>query len=77
LKKGDQYFRWVAWSDEDQIYIGYCPDLTHGGCCHGKNPVKVYAELCEIIDELVACYEQDNEALPEVKTQPPADLVTA
>jgi hypothetical protein len=39
--------------------------------------VKVFAELCEIVDEWVALLEQKNEPLPEVKTRPPVDLVAA
>lgn len=27
MKAADQYHRFVRWSAEDQIYIGYCPDL--------------------------------------------------
>ena len=26
----DRYLRWVEWSDEDQVYIGKCPDLITG-----------------------------------------------
>jgi hypothetical protein len=27
-RKTDIYHRWVAWSEEDQAYIGRCPDLS-------------------------------------------------
>lgn len=27
MKTIDEYHRWVEWSDEDQAYIGKCPDL--------------------------------------------------
>lgn len=33
MKPGDQYHRLVHWSEEDQSYIGYCPDLYFGGVC--------------------------------------------
>src|SRR5688572_25670124 len=26
MKPIDEYHRWVEWSDEDQVYIGKCPD---------------------------------------------------
>jgi hypothetical protein len=26
MKQIDQYHRWVEWSDEDQVYIGKCPE---------------------------------------------------
>ena len=34
MKPEDRYHRFVRWSDEDQCYIGYCPDLYLGGTCH-------------------------------------------
>jgi hypothetical protein len=43
----------VEWSDEDQLYIGYCPDLFIGGCCHGNDQVDVYAELTSLIEAKV------------------------
>ena len=69
MKKGDVYHRWVDWSEEDHTYIGRCPDLFLGGC-HGDDPVKVYAELCEIVDETVADMENSGQRLPEVRTRP-------
>ncbi len=76
MKKSDQYHRWVEWSDEDQVYIGRCPDLFLGGC-HGDNPVKVYAELCVIVDEVCADFERLGKPLPAVKTRPAAQQVVA
>jgi hypothetical protein len=43
------YLKFVQWSDEDNLYIGYCPDLFIGGVCHGKDERKVYAELCNLV----------------------------
>jgi len=34
MKTGDQYHKWVEWSEEDQTYIGKCPDLISG--IHGE-----------------------------------------
>ena|SRR2546427_7457200 len=42
MKEIDQYNKWVEWSDEDQTYIGKCPDLITG--IHGDDPVKLYAK---------------------------------
>jgi hypothetical protein len=36
MKPEDRYHRFVRWSDEDQCYIGNCPDINYGGCCHGE-----------------------------------------
>lgn len=69
MKHEDEYHKWVEWSDEDQVYIGRCPDLFIGGC-HGDDPVAVFAELCELVEEMVASYEQEGKPLPPVKTRP-------
>jgi predicted RNase H-like HicB family nuclease len=72
----DRYHKWVEWSDEDGLYIGQCPDLFYGGC-HGADPVKVYAELLEIVAEVVADYEKDGKPLPAVKIRPLPALAAA
>lgn len=68
MKTGDQYHKWVEWSDEDQTYLGKCPDLISG--IHGDNPVRLYAELCEIVDEVVCYFEAEGRALPPPRTRP-------
>ena len=35
----------------DQVYIGRCPDLITG--IHGSDPVTVFEELCQTIDEAI------------------------
>ncbi len=47
MKPVDMYHRWVEWSDDDQVYIGKCPDLITG--IHGDDPVQVYKELEEVV----------------------------
>ena len=69
MKPADIYLRWVEWSDEDGVYIGRCPDLFHGGC-HGDDPVAVWAELCEIVEETVTMLENEGQPFPAVKTRP-------
>jgi len=63
MKKSDQYLKLVEWSDEDHCYIGRIPNLTLGGL-HGKNEKKVYADLCELADELIEMYENEGNSLP-------------
>lgn len=37
MKAEDRYLKFVRWSDEDRLYIGYCPDLfPFGGVCHAE-----------------------------------------
>ena len=38
------YLKFVQWSEEDRLYVGYCPDLFVGGVCHGKDENKVYSD---------------------------------
>lgn len=38
MKPGDRYHKWVEWSDEDEAYLGKCPDLITG--IHGMSPRK-------------------------------------
>lgn len=63
MKKSDQYLKLVEWSDEDQCYIGRIPGLTLGGV-HGKKEKKVYAELCDLANELIEMYEEEGDPLP-------------
>ena len=63
MSKGDRYVKIVEWSEEDQCFIGSCPELFYGGC-HGAEAKSVFAELCEIVEETVRLYEEDNKPLP-------------
>ena len=63
MKKSDQYLKIVEWSDEDKCYIGRCPELMFGGV-HGKDEQKVFAELCQAIDEWIAISKKDGDELP-------------
>lgn len=68
MKTIDQYHKWVEWSDEDQAYIGKCPDLITG--IHGDDPVQVYRELVEVVDDIIRHFEDSGRALPLAKTRP-------
>ena len=63
MKPGDQYLKIVEWSNEDRCYVGTCPGLMLGGI-HGRDESKVYAELCEAVDEWIAIHKQDHLPLP-------------
>jgi hypothetical protein len=58
------YLRFVKWNEDDNLYVGYCPDLFIGGVCHGKNEQKVYAELCSIIDEDLKSRQKRRQPFP-------------
>jgi predicted HicB family RNase H-like nuclease len=64
MKASDRYLKLVEWSDEDQCYVGTCPELMLGGI-HGDNEVNVYKELSQAVEEWIDVYERDGEPLPE------------
>jgi len=57
------YVKIVEWSEEDQCFVGSCPDLFYGGC-HGSDEKQVFAELCQIVEETITQYKQDGKFLP-------------
>ena len=63
MKDSAWYVKIVEWSDEDQCYIGTSPGLMIGGC-HGDDEKAVFAELCDIVDEVIELYRQDGKPLP-------------
>ncbi len=68
MKESDQYHKWVEWSDEDQTYIGKCPDLITG--IHGDDPVKLYSELCEVVEDVIRHFEAEERTLPSPRIRP-------
>ena len=79
MKMAYQYHHFVGWSDDDQLYVGYCPDLYFGGVCHGESEEQVYAELCGIIRDEVQHRQERGEALPApaVRVTRDVELVAA
>jgi predicted HicB family RNase H-like nuclease len=59
-----RYTKFVEWSDEDDCFIGRCPELMLGGV-HGSDEAKVYAELCEAVEEMIALTAKEGHPLPE------------
>lgn len=63
MTRSAHYAKVVAWSDEDQCFVGTAPGLIDGGC-HGDDEVAVFEELTRIVEEVIAIYERDGLALP-------------
>ncbi len=63
MKPSDRYLKIVEWSEEDGCYVGSCPGLMLGGI-HGGDEAKVYAELCQAVEEWIAIHGQDGVPLP-------------
>jgi len=72
MKQEDQYHKWVEWSDDDQAYIGKCPDLITG--IHGDDPRTVYAELCEVVEEVIDHFRSEGRVLPAPKVRPMQEI---
>jgi len=65
----------VRWSDEDQLYVGYCPDLfPAGGVCHGVTSLEAYGKLCDIVEDTVKIAEEQGLALAPAKTRPMREI---
>ena len=59
-----RYTKFVEWSDEDDCFIGRCPEIMAGGV-HGSDEAKVYAELCQAVEEMMGLIHADGHELPE------------
>lgn len=66
--RGADYLKIVEWSEEDGCYVGSAPPII-GGACHGPDQVKVYKELCEIVEEWLEIMDRDGIPAPA----PPPD----
>jgi len=61
--KAARYLKIVEWSEEDGTFVGTCPGLMFGGI-HGDDEAKVYAELCQAVEEVIEILEADGHPLP-------------
>ncbi len=74
MRPNDRYAKIVAWSDEDNCYVGTAPGLVLGGC-HGDDERAVFDELCIIVDEAIEFYLREGRPLPPPTSQ--RDWMTA
>ena len=71
MKAQDQYLKFVLWSEEDSVYIGYYLDLfPWGGVCHDADEQRAYQKLSELVSEEIGALEEAGQALPEPTTRP-------
>ena len=71
MKPEDRYLKFVRWSEEDRLYVGYCPDLfPWGGVCHGTTEQKTYKELCTLVREEIQDLQREAKQLPPPSTRP-------
>lgn len=72
MKTGDRYHKWVEWSEENGVYLGKCPDLITG--IHGNDPVRLYAELREVVNEVIDHFVSEGRSLPEPRIRPMSEV---
>lgn len=78
MKPQDHYLMFVRWSEEDQLYIGYCPDLfPAGGVCHGATSVEAFTRLTEIVEDTVETAQSQRMPLPPARTRPMREIEVA
>jgi predicted HicB family RNase H-like nuclease len=58
-----RYLKYIEWSDEDQCFIGRCPEIFDGAI-HGTDEPKVYAELCQTVEEWLELLHKDGKDIP-------------
>ena len=63
MKDSARYLKIVEWSEEGGCYVGLVPVLMYGGR-HGDDELEIYAELCEIVEEVIELYREDGKPLP-------------
>jgi hypothetical protein len=73
VKTSDRYHKWVEWSEEDRGYIGKCPDLITG--IHGDDPLLVYRDLCEVVEDVIAHFGTERRPLPAPRVRPMQEVV--
>jgi len=72
MKDLDRYHKWIEWSEEDHVYIGKCPDLITG--IHGDDPVVLYGELCEVVEDVIRHFSAEGRTLPLPKVRPMSEV---
>ena len=78
MKTEDQYLRFVRWNDEDELYVGYCPDLfPWGGVCHGATEEETYRQLCALVREEIGEIQRDGREAPPPQTRPMREALAA
>ncbi|HEY1662990.1 MAG TPA: hypothetical protein VGI03_11275 [Verrucomicrobiae bacterium] len=74
----DQYLKFVLWSDDDNCYVGYCPDLfPWGGVCHDATEEKAYSQLCALVREEIEELRKAGKEIPAPATRAMREAVMA
>jgi predicted RNase H-like HicB family nuclease len=63
ITESRMYAKIFEWSEQDHCFVGSCPGLFYGGC-HGQDEKRVFAELCDLVEETITLYKKDGKPLP-------------
>ncbi len=78
MKTEDRYLKFVRWSEPDNLYVGYCPDLfPWGGVCHAATEEHAYRELCSLVRDELVDLQRAGMDLPIPNTRPMRDAAPA
>ncbi len=78
MKPEDHYLKFALWSEEDGLYIGYCPDLfPWGGVCHAASEEEAYATLCSLVRDEIESLHSEGKSLPPAATRAMREAVPA
>ena len=75
MKAEDRYLKFVRLSEDDSLYVGYCPDLfPWGGVCHAATEEEAYKELRVLAREEIEELRRKGKTLPARSTVGAASL---
>lgn len=77
MKTEDRYLKFVLWSEEDSLYVGFCPDLfPWGGVCHATTEEETYTQLCALVREEIEELRQAGKEIPVPATRAMREAMT-
>jgi hypothetical protein len=78
MKIENQHLKFVPWNKEDNLYVGYCPDLfPWGGVCHAPTEEEACHQLCNLVREEVNELQKTGKELPCPGTRPMREAAPA
>ena len=67
MKLADKYFKYIYWSEEDNCFIGHCPELDIRIHRKDNNEAKLYKELCDVVQFHIEDEKKRGSKLPDPK----------
>ena len=67
MKLADKYYKYIYWSEEDNCFIGHCPELDIRIHREDNNQAKLYKDLCDIVKFHIEDEKKRDAELPPPK----------